>query len=65
MNGGFASINIRRKPKIFKVKQAVSSGDHRVFESEIFWKARGDHLQISKASIACVFQKISEANARW
>jgi hypothetical protein len=43
----------------------LSSGNHWAVESEIFWKARGDHLQFTEAAIACVFKKLSEATARW
>jgi hypothetical protein len=43
----------------------LSSGNHWAFESEIFWKARGDNLYISTNYIACVFKKLYEANARW
>jgi short subunit fatty acids transporter len=42
-----------------------SSGNHWAVESEIFWKARGDHGWCAEAEIACVFKKLSEATARW
>jgi hypothetical protein len=42
-----------------------ASGNHWAVESEIFCKARGDHLEITEAKIACVFKKLSEATARW
>jgi hypothetical protein len=50
---------------IYAVVNYLRSGNHWAFESEIFWKARGDHLEIGAAAIACVFKKIYEANAQW
>jgi hypothetical protein len=43
----------------------LPSGNHWAAESQIFWKARGNHLQFAEADIACVFKKLSEATARW
>jgi hypothetical protein len=54
-----------REDVYLSLANQVASGDHWVFESEIFWKARGDYLRIAEACFACVFKKISEANARW
>jgi hypothetical protein len=31
--------------------------DRWVVAPEIFWKARGDHLEFTEAAIACVFKK--------
>ena len=45
--------------------QHFTSGNHWAVESEIFWKARGDHLQFAEAAVACVFKKLYEATARW
>jgi hypothetical protein len=43
----------------------LTSGNHWAVESEIFWKARGDHGWCAEAVIACVFKKLYEATARW
>jgi hypothetical protein len=52
-------------PVTFTLTNDLPSGNHWAVESEIFWKARGDHLQITAAAIACVFKKFAEATARW
>jgi hypothetical protein len=51
------SAVLRFKENTFTRTYQVTSGDHWAVGLEIFWKARGDHLQISKAAIACVFKK--------
>jgi hypothetical protein len=40
------------------------SGERRVVAPEIFWKARGDHLEFTVAAIACVFKKLYGVTAR-
>jgi hypothetical protein len=50
---------------LFDAHQKSSSGNHWAVESEIFWKARGDHGWFAEGAIACVFKKLSEATARW
>jgi hypothetical protein len=42
---------------VFQHANNLSSGNHWAVESEIFWKARGDHGQFTEAAIACVFKK--------
>jgi hypothetical protein len=41
----------------FQCTNNPPSGNHWAVESEIFWKARGDHLQFTEAAVACVFKK--------
>jgi glycine/serine hydroxymethyltransferase len=56
---------LKRQEVIFQESQNLASGNHWAVESEIFWKTRGDHLQITEPAIACAFKKFAEATARW
>ena len=51
-------------PLVFDGIHYLSRGDRWVVAPEIFWKARGDHVQFTEAAIACVFKKIYGVTAR-